>query len=382
MKWYEIFKHLCLLFSIFVMATLFSGVAISQGVPNDAVSGAIARHESVFSGRITYTTGSGVGKEIEGQEEFSLTFSGPSWKRQWFRDAATVPHEVSKSANKSVLEPSKLTGTMEETFVSHRGRTFQYKSTPQLDGQISKYLRVASGDLSMDKEFPPCPQFPGTFWYPGTLKFVTENRSRVKSKGVETVGGYRAEVFEWVVSAKDADLAFRGTNRVTRDGGLLRVSIAPSLGYAILRIDKVGVSGQIGAVLEASDFSQANGIHLPSRAKIQYFDENGPSFVIQYHIKKIANINEPIPESEFILELPIGTEVHDARDKKNSNFFTLTKDSPIPEGLNTVVLREGDRRTPWFRSWKGAVAIGVGLGVIGLLVLFVSKRVQARRLAS
>ena len=151
----------------------------------------------------------------------------------------------------------------------------------------------------------------------------------------------------------------------------------------IPKIEHVGVSGKVGAVFEGSDFIKCNGMYFPQKASIQYIKSDGPSFRVEYFIKHVERINEPIPESEFVLELPIGTLFRDSRlDNKKTTHFTVTKDSPIPEGLSAVVLREGDRRTPWFRSWKGAVVIGFGLGVIGLLVLFVSKRVEARRVAS
>lgn len=381
----ELFRYVVIITAL-VCNTLTSATA--QNLEIVAMDAAIVRSEAVFSGQFQYSvvSGAGDGKQFDREPEtYDITFSGPSWKRGFVYDAAKALVSYSESLKKSGVDSKKLlplTGIGESIVVSHNGRLIEYQSSPQHNGTIRKTGNAKSGEEAINKLNPLAPQFLATFWYSPTLKYVTDNKARAKRKGTDKIDGQEVVIYEWTVKPVDIGNAFHSVNELTQEGGILRVYIAPGLGHMIPKIEHVGVSGKVGALFEGSDFIKCNGMYFPQKASIQYIKSKGQSFRIEYRIKHVERINEAIPESEFVLELPVGTEFHDGHDNKNSKFFTVNKESPIPEGLNTVVLREGDRNTHWFRSWKGAVAIGVGLGVIGLLVLFVSKRVQTRRVAS
>ncbi len=385
--WYNVSSGLRACIVLTVVCSLWTIVS-GQNMESTALNTAIARSDAIVSGQIMYSMVSGAGNGTNFKREpfeYELTFSGPSWKKRHVYDAEKSRVGYSESLKKAKIDPKSLpprSGQGEKVTVSHKGRQIEYQSSPQHGGDLRKVSSVKTGEVALLDNYPPPPHFASTFWFAAAQKFVTDNKANAKQTGTATIDGHNVVIYEWTISASKAGSAFRSVNELTQDGGILRVYIAPGLGHMIPKIEHVGVSGKVGAVFEGSDFIKCNGMYFPQMASIQYIKSDGPSYRTEFRIKHIERINEPIPESEFVLELPVGTQVRDSRDGKKSTFFEVTKDSPIPEGLSAVVLREGDRNTPWFRSWKGAVAIGVGLGVIGLLVLFVSKRVQARRVAS
>lgn len=355
------------------------GLRSADGGEPDAVERALARGEAVFSGRMTYSVASGKSGSGGVPDRYDFTFSGASWKKVWARDAGTVPRSFSKGVLPPGVDPKAvppLSGLQELTRVCHRGRMVEYQSVPQDDGKVRKTARVGAGGTVMREEFPPLPQYVGTFWLAETQKYVAENRARGKLKGNDKIGGQDVVVYEWTVPASDISAAFRSFNDQTKDGGLLRAYIAPTLGYAVPRIEHVGVSGKVGAVFEASDFVQYNGIHFPRSARLQYVGPDGPTFAIDYKIERVAAVNEAIPDAEFVVLLPVGTEVADARDGKQSIIFEVTDPGSIPASLGDVM--QVERPTAWVRNWKAAVGIGVALGVVALAALFAVLRARGR----
>lgn len=363
---------------LLVSVYLVPAGALGQGGA-DAVAGSLARGEAIFSGRIAYSVASGTDATANA-DEYEFTFSGTSWKQKSSADASAVPRSFSKGALPAGIDPktiAPLHGVQEMTVVSHRGRLIKYQSVPQDDLRVRKTARVEAGDRSMRDENPPRPQFAGTFWFASTQKYVSENRARGKFKGNDKVAGYDVEVYEWAVPAADAGSAFRSFNALTQGGGVLRAYIAPSLGFAVPRVEHVGTSGAIGAVLDASDFFQSGGFHFPRRARIQYVGPAGPTFATSYKITRVEAVNEAIPDSEFAVLLPVGTEVADARDGKQSLIFEVTDPASVPDSLSDVMKTERPSGG-WFRSWKGGVVLGLVLGTAALVALAVIRRVRSK----
>ena len=367
-----------LLYSLLILSNSVFG---QDQTPN-AVRGAISRMEAIHSGRITYKETSGTSDDKE-TETYKLTFSGNSWKKEFSADISSISSNFSENPGKQddKFDITKLTGLVDRSTVSHDGRVIVYTSCPQFDEPLHKTARVTTGEDSMEQQYPPFPQFTGTFWYHKTLSYVKEHKSEAKYKRVGKIDGHDVVVYEWTVSAANKFHAFSYVNELTHDGGILRVFIAPSLGYAIPRIEHVGISGKPGVVITSTDFTECNGFHIPKKSQITILQNEVPGFTIAYELSSITDINEPIPESEFILTLPVGTEVADSTSGTHSEFFTVSEDpNSIPDDLlNSIQTPRKNFIERW--GWQGAVGVGILLGLMILGGLYMVRRIRSRRAA-
>ena len=340
---------------------------------------AITRTNAVFSGQFQYEVS--IGKDVGNRADaYTLTFSGPSWKKRAYRDFSTIPQGFSKELlrqgiNESTAPP--VTGMAEKIVISHNGREIEYYSTPQPDGVIRKSARVVTGESDMAAQQPPLPQFYGTFVFPETRKFVIANQSNAVRKGVDKINGHEVVTYDLHVPESESCRAFRSVNSTTENGGTLRVFIAPHLGYLITRIEHIGVSGVVGTIITADNFVECNGFYFPKLARIEYIHSPNSKFVIETKIESVSRINEAISDSEFTILLPPGTEVADARDGKHSYLFEVTDRRSIPRELQDVF---NATPTPgeWRKGWKGATLLGLALGMVLLGGTWLARWVRRR----
>ncbi len=346
----------------------------------DLVRGTLARSEAVFSGRFQYVLTSGT----EGSKRtvhYDFIFSGPSWKRRARESASEIPLSFSKAAIKAGIESkATLQGDQVRVILSHRGKGVEYNATPQHDKSIRHTARVVSGEDPLDKMFPVPPHFVGSFWFASTKAYVEKNLNRAISKPSVDIGGIKTSVLEWEVSEADRYKAFNSSNDITAKGGVLRIYLAPQLGYLIPRIEHIGAGGAIGAVMDASDFFQVNGIFVPRKAKLQYLNATGKGFFEQYQITDVKDINEPIEDSAFTIQLPVGTEVADSRSGKESFFFEVKEGGGLPEDLFEIL--GAIPQPPPSRGWWRAVLLGLGIGVVAVLIFLGWRRLRSRRATS
>jgi len=78
-------------------------------------------------------------------------------------------------------------------------------------------------------------------------------------------------------------------------------------------------------------------VYFPRRCSLQYHDANGPGFYKEYEFLEVLNVNGTIPAKEFVLEIPTGTIVSDARSGTHSTWFELKDKSSIPNDLTDVI---------------------------------------------
>ena len=374
---------LCFLFIAVPANVLHAQQDEKQSHNSNAIRGAVARMNGIFSGRMTYEKKSSASTKDQ-SFEYTLVFSGQSWKNSLKYDISTVKRIYSDRLLKSGFDatnPPELNGEAHYTVVSHRGRRTEYKITPQMEGDNRMTAEVMTGSEAIEDQYPPLPPYAGTFWFQKTLKYVSENQSKAKFVRVDKVDGYDVVVYEWEVPKTEIYNAFDSANKITDKGGVLRVYIAPALGYVVPKVEHVGISNKPGKILTAVDFKEYNGVYIPGSARIQNYNEKGPSSHYQYDIIKIADINEPIPESEFILTLPVGTEVADSTSGTTSDFFTVTDDpNTIPDDLlNSIQTPKKSFVERW--GWPGAVGLGILLGLVILGGLYMVRRLRSRRAA-
>ena len=197
-------------------------------------------------------------------------------------------------------------------------------------------------------------------------------------KGEAKANGYNVEIYEWDVSAEDAGKAFLVVNSVTMPGGKLRVYIAPSLGYMIPRIEHVGKSGTVGLVISSENFTECNGFYFPKHTRVEYIHSPISRYIIDYVIEKVERINEAIPESEFTLTLPPGTQVADSRDGKHTFNFEVTDSRSVPQDMRGAIRAEPEPHA-WRKGWKGATLLGLALGVVLLAGSWLVRRFRSGR---
>lgn len=339
--------------------TLLAGVTDLLASPNadpapevnKLIQGALARSESFFSGRLHYRLTSGIPGNVFDDYAMRLSFSGSSWAM-------------------------RTEGDRTNAMISHRGKYVRFMQTPQPDGRIRVTTSVVDEEESLHKHFPSPPTYAGTFWFPVTKQFVREHADKAQLKGTVEVNGVTAKLLEWKVPKADISKAFHAVNELTMEGGLLRLYVAPQLGYALPRIEHVGENDTVMASFDSKDFEAvAEGLFLPKECKLQYFDRKGPGYSVRFQISNIEKANQTIPDKDFVVQLPRDTEVFVRRDGKEVAFTVEEATGSLPvAGLDDVIALPSS--SVFRRTWVWAVVTGavVALVASGAVVLIRRRR--------
>ena len=339
----------------------------------DLIQGVLARSEAVFSGRLKSRVVCGFrGKEANVDTISTLVFAGNSWRVDQAIPMAGIA-ERSRQNFKEGTDLSKLTGNLEIITTSHAGKFARYKATPQLDGKMAHSVWVSTQRPLRADDLETPPVFAGTFWFSCTPKFIRDNMAKAKLLPPVEVNGVQAQVLEWAVPRDDRYRAFHAVNGLTEKGGHLRVYVAPQFGYALARIECVGEGGKVAGSFDSSEFKdRGNGVFLPRRCSLQYHDADGPGYYQEFELLKVRDVNGSISDKEFVIEVPTGTVVSDARSGTHSTWFELKDKTSIPADLTDVIA------PPSFFSWKRspawAITVGVAAGVVLALGAFLLWR--------
>jgi hypothetical protein len=341
--------------SVFTLVTIVGVLAYSSVLYAEAgggnttrlVDGAVARHRAVFSGRFQYRLKAGfrARDEIIGEDQARFSFSGTSWARR-HPDGRVV--------------------------VNHDGKWLRFGEGKQPDGSLDPGLQILPSErLGATRPCPP--YFAGSFWYDTPAKFIEAHRNDARDKGEVEVNGVRCRLLEWtVVKANDA---FHAVNDLTRAGGFLRVYVAPDVGYALPRYEYVASNGVVGKRHDASEFREvAPGIFLPRYCSEQLFDPK-PMYYAEYEITEIQMINEAIPEEDFHIRIPAGTEITDGRGKYGVVFHVGTSAPPgLDPRLEQLLVFEDQAAASSWRTGRTAILVGSALAVLLMIVLVWFRR--------
>jgi hypothetical protein len=195
------------------------------------------------------------------------------------------------------------------------------------------------------------------------LQFVRDNAHKAVLKQAEQVNGVTAQVLEWEVADAEKFKAFHMVGESTRHGGRLRVYVSPALGFALPRIEYLGKNGMVASSFDSDNFVEpVAGIFIPKRCSKQDFPSQGPKYFAVYDITEVKSVNQPIPDSEFVVQLPVGTHAADNSSGKSSTVFDIKADGPLPQGLEAVVVRAPPPF--WGRNWHTAAILGFGTGAV------------------
>ncbi len=330
-----------------------------DGFTESIVKGTIARGEAVFSGRIEYHLKCGFAnrQRTVRDDDYRLSFSGTSWALRFSNGAAHI---------------------------SHRGKFIAFEKAPQSDGRVDHSATIET-ERRIDKTRPIPPYYAGTVWFESTKKFIRSNAASARTVGKGDVDGVPVEIIEWLVGKEQAvsrtASPFYSLDAELVKGGILLLYVAPQLGYALPRIEHVRLDGSVQARFDSRGFKEVTpGIFFPRECSLQYFGPGGGGAYERVTLKRVEKINEPIPEEDFLVEVPVGTTVGDARDVKKPVHFRIAESEPLPvRNLGNVVVVAAKEPS----SWAGntvlmALLMGLGFGTLVSAVLYLLVRRRYR----
>ncbi len=339
------------LMPMLVAAILFVGAShpvMAVAAPDQVdlgeyIDGALARSESILSGRIKYTLWSNL--RPDRTDAFVLVFSASSWRLD---------------------EPA-----FQVTRVNHHGAFAEINRNRQKSGLTRDSARFSS-ETPIDYRSPAPPYFAGSFWYRGTnatADYIKQHRSEVKFAGKENVNNIACAILDWKVPKDDRWAAFNTTISSLDNGGVLRLYVSKDLGFVLPRIDNLTPEGEVAQRYECSDFRDVGaGVFFPTELYEETFPGQGQTgYRLEYKIQSAENINESISDDAFIVKLQPSTSVTDARGATPVHYVV----GDLSEDVAKIAKIDSSKVSK--RRWGGALGRG---GVIGLNILIITALVS------
>jgi hypothetical protein len=343
-------------------AVLFSALAVNFSGPqllaldvDTLMTGAVRRAKSVKTGRLVYRFEFGVvGPNALPPKRLSpkmFSFAGTDWIERDRESAAT------------------------SIFLS--GGFLRYEEISQPDGNVGRTAVITRpGSLEDQDAINHRPLFAGTFWNARQVEYVERHCARFRSAKPSDVAGVRCEVCELDVLPEDVAAAFPIHSPALAAGGTLRVHIAPQLGFALPLIEVESATGIKVASYQSKDFLRfSDDTYFPRQIRRELRAPNGETEYGQFAIVPEL-INQPIPESDFVVELPAGTHVRDERDATEVRRFELASASTSTE---LVGLAPGQRPSSMAEPSSKKVLAILGAVAIAIVCFLVAiRRLRAR----
>ncbi len=270
------------------------------------MTGVINRAKSVKSGRLEYHFESGIiGADALPPNRSPgklLLFLGSDWIER-------IPDEGS-------------------ALVNYGGTSLRIDEAHQPDNSVRQTATILPPSSFKDpSQQNRRPWFAGSFWHVRQSDFVDRHRADFRLAAPRNIDGIPCEVCEIDVQADDARSAFRVHSPLLASGGILRVHIAPQLGFVLPLVELRSATDVTILTYESKDWLEfPEGIYFPRRTRMELRAPAGETVYEQFTISP-ERINQPIEKSEFIVKVPAGTAVRDERDAENVHRYDLAKDS-------------------------------------------------------
>ena len=302
-----------------------------------------------------------------------------TFKSESFRDGRASKPAILPETTTSISETSWAERVRGSSLVriNHDGHLLEFVQTPQHDGSVRPGTTLLpQRPLESRKELNVPPLFAGSLWFHEQLRYLQKHADRVQPMASSTVNGVPVEVLELAVPAEDARHAFHVIMPNLKQGGTIRLSIAPQLGFVLPRVELLTTGKQVAQVYEATDFNEtAPGIYFPSRLWMESRDaDQRPRYRAEFAVR-CELINEPIPSEDFVVDLPLGTHVQDAQRPGQVINFMLSE----PANSASFGEKGSGSFLGFFDRWKNAMIVGAIIGTIASLSLLHASRRQHRR---
>jgi len=336
---------------------------VARGEPGHPVGalvdGVLAREKAVFSGRFVYrriaVSNAPKGDEVVADEQVQFSLMGDSWAlRSTFTSGA----------------PSIEARLCQ---ISHNGSLVDYQAVDSSVGKNKGEVRRTVHCATLRKARPvdqcnePPPFFAGTLWHKSTARYVEVNQTKARFLGIDEMDGMAVSIIEWEVPAEEIYDAFYAVNDLLKEGGVLRLFVAPDLGYTLPKIEHVAHSGKVQTVYRSRDFREvAEGLFFPREIVQHTNGADGQSgFTWKYVFQRIEGVNEPVDEDEFLVSLPEGTLVADLREPgRRGTILSRPIESDVLPEAPLLSSHEGDPK-----SWSGWRVVLLALNIVVVVVV-------------
>ncbi|MSR59098.1 MAG: hypothetical protein EXS05_15880 [Planctomycetaceae bacterium] len=280
-----------------------------------------------------------------------------------------------------------------EYVMVHDGRCLELRGIVQVQGgaedgtdAVGGQLRVTS-EASIEMRYAEAasnllergtPYGTGTIYYESGRRFIEKHAAQARFSGEHKIGSLDVLAIEWDVAPADAADAFPDDNQFLKLGGMLRVHVATQKNDVVRRIEGIDRFGTVQFIADCLLFdTEPVGELYPS----VYIQSGGQH--TRFNVFRLAKLDEPVAEDEFILDLPVGVRVKDLRPRSkdqfdpNGGFLGINPDeyplrqfvttAAYPKGFPAKLLAELDRDVlPWAKAEQallgnfGGAAPGMG----------------------
>lgn len=330
----------------------------AQSTTDEMLDAVVARGTALFSARLTFEVNSTIAQGerdiVEDTRRYVLSISGEDWilRHPNFPDFIMNFHD---STIHFYQTESEKTGIH---------RSLQMSAPTTIDEQLARDY-----SLSVTRN--------GTLWYRRQLNFIDEQRHRVERKNGETIDGHATVLFRWRVHSDDLDDAIIVVPPAMQGdlAGYLHLYAAPSLGYALPRIDYLTVGGQLARRYESTDFVEVDqNLFFPKRTQcIAYGDRE--RHLTTLTVSNIEHVNQDLPTDEFKVNVPQGTRIRDSRPGSPQLVFRLGEQKELAEVTDVV---DGTNSRAISFNFRIACIAANGLLVMLLLALWIRRQCQSK----
>jgi hypothetical protein len=327
------------------------------------IAGVVSRSTAIASGRITYK------------------FKSESFVGERALPPVLVAETTTSFSNSSWAERTKSSALVR---INHGGYFLEFVKTPQPNGSVRPgAILYPQRSLASRKELNAPPLYAGTFWHPEQTLSAEKHASNFQSAGSATINGIPVVLLELAVPAESQREAFHMLLPALKSGGMIRLYVAPQLGFVMPRIEFLTPTRQVAHSYESVDFGEvAPGIHFPRRLSTETHAASGGARYRGEFALSCELVNQSIPEEDFVVDLPVGTRIQDARQPGEVLRFELDEPSSSSVLLSLTSGSESGPPGRFMDRWRNAIIVGVVIGTVALSCILLASRAERYRGAS
>lgn len=348
--------------TLLATALLLCAIDLSTAFPQqpaELIHGIVSRSQAIASGRISYT------------------FKSESRRGGRASKSTVLPEVTTSFSDSSWADRTKGSQVVR---INHDGYFLEFVQTPQRDGSRrpgATLLPQKALGSRMELNAPPV--FAGSFWHPEQLQYVEKHADDFQLVRSSVINEIPVVILQLDVRAELHRDAFHILLPALKSGGIIRLYVAPQLGFVLPRIEFLTPSNQVAMSCDAVDFNEvAPGIYFPKRLWTETHAAGGASPYRGEFTTRCELINQTIPPEDFIVELPLGTRIQDAQEPGRVITFNLT------EALSSAKLQvhgsgSSGSQFGFLGRWRNAMLVGIVIGAVASISFYLAGKNQPYR---